>query len=280
MEHVSALGHGYLGLPLPLVNIPPSPNSNYIPPILTRFGNHTPTPQLPSNANTPYIPPFCRETPPHIPQTPQQLHAQQLPTPLNSSPVNPFTDATTPRPATMFYQHLQQSPISPLTNHSHNSATLARQAADKLIPFADDENGRQGYARTIAVWEQIHGTGIAMFTGNLLPLSLGTDCLSSKECYHCGKATQPLHVGSECTDPVEILMCESQWWSYINKFLHPLGQRGTPYTQHRSFPPQAPIVAQIALSEDEIEYDPYLYPVDTLDFEEGSSSGNGMKSHR
>lgn len=121
---------------------------------------------------------------------------------------------------------------------------------------------------------------MATFTSTaLLSLSPGTLKLGSRECYNCGKLSQPPHVGNDCIDPNKILIRESQWRSYINRFMNPSGQQSSPGNNCR-YNPQPAIIAQIGVTDDRVEFDTGVYPADLLQFSEGSFPGNGQESRR
>ncbi|KZP23551.1 hypothetical protein FIBSPDRAFT_951780 [Athelia psychrophila] len=238
--------------------------------------------QMPPVTPTPrYVAPFRRELPAHHqgPTTPPGY--RQLPTPSASSP-NPFGDMTTPRQSN-FYNQVLQAPASPLEGRDtrQGSAQLAKHAADNSVPFTDDEAGHAAYLRAITAFDQANGAdGMATFTSTaLLPLSPGTSRLATRECYTCGKSSQPPHIGNDCNDPNKIPIRESQWRSYINRYMNPTGQRGTP-TAARRYNPQPAIIAQINVTDDGVEFDTGVYPADQLHFSDGSHSGNGQESRR
>jgi hypothetical protein len=112
-----------------------------------------------------------------------------------------------------------------------------------------------------------------LFTKDYLPLTPGTAALGSQECYGCGKAG---HTGRDCPIPEDerINPRERAWRNYITKILFPIGNRSTPALRHQ----QNPMVAQIHVGDNEvIEYDPYLYPIETVTFHD-AEQGNGPES--
>jgi hypothetical protein len=248
------------------LHTPTYPYNSYTRPTLaarqtqtTTSGNASTQPAM--NPSTPYVPPFCRQTPPHTTNP-----IQQQPTPANSSS-NPFDDNATPRPNNSFFQRLQEQQTSPLARKGSNSHQLAQSASQLSRLYPDDKTGHVHYTRDIAAWETAFGKDAQMmFTKDPLPLTPGSSALGSQECYQCGKATNPAHIGADCSSPIRIPQRESSWCNYINKILFPVGLRGnmprTPYYQcdHAS-------VAPIYATEGEyIEYDPYLYPIDNVTF--------------
>jgi hypothetical protein len=125
----------------------------------------------------------------------------------------------------------------------------------------------------MAAWEATYGADVQMaFTRGYLPLTPGTAALGSHECYGCGKVG---HTSRDCQVPEDehVNHRERGWRSYITKLLFPIGNRGTPTRCQ-----QIPMVAQINVGENEvIEYDPYLYPIDTVTFHD-IGQGNGPES--
>ena len=219
-----------------------------------------PTTTIPS---APYVPPHRRQTPPHT-STP----ARQQPTPASST--NPFQDdGTTPRPQNLFYQNLLNTP-SPTARQ--DSQSLAYLAVQNSRLYTDDDIGHQQYAKDIAAWESAYGSNVLMaFTRDHLPLTPGTVALGSQECYGCGKIG---HTGRDCPLPEaeRINPRERGWRTYITKILFSIGNRGTPTPRRQQ------MIAQIHINENEvIEYDPYLYPIETVTFQE-TGQGNGQES--
>ena len=232
--------------------------------------NNTPVqPAATANPSTPYIPPFCRQTPPHS--------IRQQATPANSD-TNPFDNNTTPRPNNSFYQRIQQQQASPLAHKSGNSHQLAQSAAQQSRLYPDTETGHSHYSRDVTAWETAFGKDSQMiFSKDPLLLMPGSSPLGSQECYQCGKATNPLHIGADCPSTIRIPQRESSWRNYINKILYPVGQRGNvPRTfQTRDNAMIAPIYA---MEGEYLEYDPYLYPIDTVTFRNEQHSENGQES--
>jgi hypothetical protein len=108
-----------------------------------------------------------------------------------------------------------------------------------------------------------------------LPLTPGTVTLGSQECYGCGKTG---HTRRDCPLPEDecINAHERGWHTYITKILFPVGNRGTPARQTTL--QQSPMIAQMSVGDNEVlEYDPYLYPIDTVTFHD-TTQGNGMES--
>lgn len=120
----------------------------------------------------------------------------------------------------------------------------------------------------------------ATFTSSaLLPLTPGTSRLATRECYNCGKSSQPSHLGNDYVDPNKIPVRESQWRSYINRFINPSGQRSSP-AMGRRYNPQPAVIAQIGITDDRVEFDAGVYPAEQLQFTETGQSGNGQESRR
>lgn len=70
---------------------------------------------------------------------------------------------------------------------------------------------------------------------------------------------------------------EVSWRSYINKILYPIGQRGnTP--RNSQYRDNAMIAPVYAAEGDLVDYDPYLYPIDNMNFHEEFQQGNGQES--
>lgn len=205
-----------------------------------------------------------------------QTPVRQQPTP--GSP-NPFEDNTTPRPTNNFYQKLQQSyHTSPLAQKGGNAQQLALSAVQQSRMYTDDEQGHQNYARDITAWETAFGRDAQMmFTKDPLPLTPGTAPLGSQECYQCGKAGNPPHIGADCNSTTRIPQRESSWRNYINKILFPIGQRGnTPRNQPYR---ENVMIAPIYAAEGEyLDYDPYLYPIENVAFHDEQQQGNGAES--
>lgn len=65
---------------------------------------------------------------------------------------------------------------------------------------------------------------------------------------------------------------ESQWRSYVSKFLH--GNRNSFATPSRG----NPTISRIAVTDDGVAYDTGLYPADSLTF--ADDSGNGYESRQ
>lgn len=243
-----------------------------------------PAPQTPAQqqqqaaASNQYAP--AREVPPHphrAPATPGGPHQGQLPTPANSFLGNPFSDQTTPR-QNNFSRQLSQAQASPLAGRGTDSGDIARRVAIESIPFQDNPEGVTAYKRAYAEWESRWGAdNLCTFITDKLPLSPGTSVLGSKECYTCGIATTPPHLGFDCPAPEhqKIPIREKQWRTYINKALWSLGQRSTPVRRQYA----TPGISQIAVTSDGYAYDPNIYPAETLQFEDNPSSGNGEESH-
>ncbi|KZP10865.1 hypothetical protein FIBSPDRAFT_962756 [Athelia psychrophila] len=237
-------------------------------------GPQTPVPQPTAGLNH-YA---ARQTPAHLPITPAAPHQGYLPTPANSALNNPFSDQTTPRPNN-FSRQLAQTQASPLAGRGTDSNDIARRIAIESIPYQDTPEGVAAYTRAYTEWEARWGAdNLCTFITDRLPLSPGTSPLGSKECYTCGIASTPPHLGFDCLalDHKKIPVREKQWRTYINKALWNAGQRSTP--GRRSYQ-ASPIIAQIAVTDDGYAYDPNIYPADSLQFEDDPSSGNGQESH-
>jgi len=241
------------------------PQYTYRPIVQQQTPNPAPTTTI---SATPYVAPNRRQTPPQ-PTTPTR---QQQPTPTPST--NPFQDDGTPRPTNLFYQNLQNTPTPTFRNH--DNLALAHLAVQNSRLYNDDDEGRQQYARDIATWESLYGTNTQMkWMKDHLPLTPGTAALGSQECYGCGKVG---HMTRDCIAPAEerINTRESQWRAYVTKILFPIGSRGTPIRQTQF----NPMVAQISAYENELwEYDPYLYPIETVSFHD-VEQGNGGESRK
>lgn len=252
---------------------------SYSRPTYTSTSPTKPVPNMPNqnatitvNPSTPYIPPQRRDNPPHM-----QTTVRQQPTPANSN-TNPFEDVTTPRPNNQFYQRLQMAyQTSPLAYKTGNPQQLAQAAIHQSRVYPDNETGHLNYTRDITAWETAYGKDAQMmFTKDPLPLTPGTAPLGSQECYQCGRAEAPPHIGADCTSTVRIPQRESSWRNYISKILFPIGQRGnTPRNQpYRETATIAPIYAT---DGDYVEYDPYLYPIENVAFQD-EQQGKGLES--
>lgn len=258
----------------------PQPQQQTPQPMYTPPHRRGPTPQSPAphqaqQTSTPQ--PTPRANPPHMPTTP--LQQGYLPTPTNSSLGTPFTDQTTPRPNN-FFRNLTgaQTPASPPAGRTPDSYDLARRAAADAVPFPDTEEGITSYKRAYEGWIARWGPdSLCTFHTWSLPLSPGTAVLGSRECYTCGRVTTPPHLAQDCGVPEHqrIPIKEKQWRTYINNTLWGFGQRSSVTTPRRS----SPGIAQIAVTVDGFAYDPSIYPAESLEFEEGTSSGNGLESH-
>jgi hypothetical protein len=138
--------------------------------------------------------------------------------------------------------------------------------------YPDDENSHQQYAGDMAAWEATWGVDVEMsFMRSDLPLTPGTAPLGSHECYGCRKVG---NMSKDCPLPEDerINHCERGWCSYVTKILFAIGNHSTPARR-----PQIPMVAQISIGNEVIEYDPYLYPIDMVSFRE-VGQGNGLES--
>lgn len=259
-------------------------HSSYATPSQVTFYPSVMQSQAPTPAAARYVAPYRRPSPPPHQQAPQTPVAQprlQQPTPANTSPNNPFNTAT-PRPHNTFYQQVMQTPSSPLEARQTTSASLARHAAANSHPFTDDEAGRTAYARAMEEWSRVNpGAPMATFTTGLLPLSPGSARLGSRECFRCGKIPQPHHTMHEC--PVlqdqHIPGMETQWRSYISRFIYPTNMRNSPYGQ-RGYSPTTPLIAQMGFTAEGEEYNTGVYPAELLEFEDGTMSGKGLESRR
>lgn len=117
----------------------------------------------------------------------------------------------------------------------------------------------------------------AMFTRDYLPLSLGTVQLGSQECYSCGKVTLLPHGSMDCYTPTHILRNKGSWRSDIDKILYPVGQC-TNISCH-AYNQTGVSVAQINVTRPEtVEYNPYLYSINTLTFLDNASQRNRLES--
>jgi hypothetical protein len=99
------------------------------------------------------------------------------------------------------------------------------------------------------------------FMKDHLPLTPGTVPLGSQECYGC---KQIGHTGKDCPSPEDeqINAREHGWRHYITKILVPVSNRGTSICRMQM--QQSPMIAQIDVGDGGVlEYDPYLYPIDT-----------------
>ncbi|KAJ7121983.1 hypothetical protein C8R43DRAFT_899976 [Mycena crocata] len=65
----------------------------------------------------------------------------------------------------------------------------------------DDMAGRMEYARRMAGWLRVHGTGKVLLERSGYPLSPGTVPPMSGECFVCGKITTPWHSRNTCPGP-------------------------------------------------------------------------------
>lgn len=202
--------------------------------------------------------------------SPYAQRQQQQPTLGQSSP-NPFGDRVTPRP-NYFAQRLLNTPASP--SAGRDSTYLARQAVTGSTPFNDDEAGREAYSNALRSWEDQNGQGMCTFLTTLLPLSPGSDRLGTGECFKCGKATQPAHRGGDCLEANGVPVRESQWRSYVSKYLN--SNRNSYATPNRN----NPTISRIAVTDDGVAYDAQLYPADTMTFTDEQSPGNDYGSRQ
>lgn len=83
------------------------------------------------------------------------------------------------------------------------------------------------------------------------------------------------HIGRDCPLPEDKRLNHRErfWHTYITKILFPIDNCGTPARRQL-----IPMIAQINIGDNEvIEYDPYLYPIETVTFH-GVGRGNGPES--
>lgn len=207
-----------------------------------------------------------------MPSPPTQPH-----TPTQSS--NPFNDdSSTPRPGNLFYSQSPNTP-SPIARRDDRTITLAHMAASSSRLYPNTEAGHEQYAKDLTAWETAYSGATQMtFTKDHLPLTPGTVALGSQECYVCG---QNGHTGRDCKalTSTQINQRERSWRIYITKILFPVGNRATVQRQSpASSSPYANIAQMNAYdTESPVYYDPYIYPIDNVQFHE-ESQGNGQES--
>ena len=142
--------------------------------------------------------------------------------------------------------------------------------------YPDTEAGHHQYLQDIDQWENENGSATQMsFERTPLPLAPGGVALGSQECWGCGRVGHMLN-STECTIADEYKstgrwMREKGWRSYINKILHPIGDR-TPSRPRTA----GPGIAIIEATDAEF-YNPNIYSPEVVSYYE-SLQGNGVES--
>ncbi|KAJ7210298.1 hypothetical protein C8J57DRAFT_1733643 [Mycena rebaudengoi] len=196
-----------------------------------------------------YVPPAARQSQPQSPQ-------QQRATPAHMTPVRAYQSAqstpqgprtpwaqrtqddvfggSTLRPINTFAKSLQAPPSTPSPStraHSFGGdpskdLEIAGRIYQNPRTFAEDATGVQAYTRELATWTTQNSGPSPDYTS--YPLAPGTVGMGSKECFRCGKITNPPHYGKaacEARGSTPLSVKEQNLRTWVGETLFPRGSR-------------------------------------------------------
>ncbi|KIJ45537.1 hypothetical protein M422DRAFT_46600 [Sphaerobolus stellatus SS14] len=197
---------------------------------------------------------------PATPQTPAQNNTTPpgLQTPMNC--LNPYRTTPQTLNASPFERH--DPPVVPRNNNHID-----------LGPFPDTQDGWQHHTAAVARWNEKWGVMTQPAPERPYPLSPGTSPIGTRECFQCGRRTEPPHSAREnrCIHP-HVNQVEKAYRAQYQFGLNTTGYQQPPGTPSPALRQTAPVHHVGTIEEVAEEYTEYYNQF-------GDDQGNEEGSH-